>query len=586
MKPEFCIVFICQAGELEIKSSLLAASLCQNLDRFNVDIVAAVPAPEVWGDISATTRSLMDRLGIREVIVRSPFGKEYPIGNKISAIGVATDAPITIFLDSDILCMQKLDTSNLYTQGLKAKPADLSTFSNKKTSWHTIYSHLGLDVPAHRVLSTVSKQVMLPYFNAGVICVKSGQEFSSAWLRIAKHIDEAKDVENKRPWLDQITLPVTVHFLNYVTEILGDAYNYPAHLKRIDESDVPILCHYHSPEVISEEPSLTSRVRYLCDTYEELNALLSSDEKWSRLITNSGLSKKSQKSEYVLSRNVINFINRSRITPTRDFLITGLPRSGTSLLCNLLHKGENTIVINEPKEVFAALSHDPFCNELQLFYRKLRSNIVSGRPIENKLDGDGNVVEDTSAKDIRKMYLPSFRNNDFLLATKNPLAYITRLRVICDAIPDMPKIVMIRHPLDVINSWTKNFEHLRNIDLSVIPFTSSDDKLLDFYQRNNLEQIRAQDHLPTRRALYFNYLAGLISRERERVTIIRYEDLIRNPKETLDQITNKIGASRLPSKVFANIKSSNVKLTSGKSENEVAISMLCNSFLEEWGYEL
>ena len=53
----FCFVFVCQSGELEIKATLLAASLRRQFGR-RVDLVAAIPQPEVrWGKISETTRT-------------------------------------------------------------------------------------------------------------------------------------------------------------------------------------------------------------------------------------------------------------------------------------------------------------------------------------------------------------------------------------------------------------------------------------------------------------------------------------------------------------------------------------------------
>lgn len=586
MASEFCIVFVCQAGELEIKAGLLAASLSENLERQNVDIVAAVPSPELWGDISNTTQSLMNKLQVRVVDINSPFGKEYPIGNKIAAIGVHTDAPITVFLDSDILCSDSFDIEALFTNGFKAKPADLSTFSDENEAWKAIYELFDLSLPSHRVLSTVSKQAMLPYFNAGVVCVRSGKEFSNSWLSTAKLIDEAENVKNKRPWLDQISLPVTACKKGYTAELLAESYNYPAHLKPITESKPPALCHYHTPKVIFEEYFLTNIVAELCDKYRELKKLVSNNAEWNPILSRAQRARKLDSSISLRSRIADKFVTSKKFIASNDFLITGLPRSGTSLLCNLLHRGDNTVVINEPQEIFSALAKDPFCNELKLFYRELRANITAGYAVENKVDDSGNVIEDTSSRDHRKKYSPNIKNSNFLLATKNPLAYITRLRMICDEMPLLPKIVMIRHPLDVIESWTKNFEHLKNIDFSVIPFCSLEDKLLDPYQKRQLCQIRDENHLPTRRALYFNYLASLINRERSRITVIRYEDLVSAPEKTMGTISNKIGAKPLSNNVFKDIKPRSNELENGMSENKIAVSMLCEDFLKEWGYEL
>ena len=81
---KYCFVFVCQQGELEIKSALLAASLKHFL-RCRHELVAALPEPEaVWGRPSDATLALLDQLGVRQVPINNPISPDYPIGNKLA----------------------------------------------------------------------------------------------------------------------------------------------------------------------------------------------------------------------------------------------------------------------------------------------------------------------------------------------------------------------------------------------------------------------------------------------------------------------------------------------------------------------
>ncbi len=589
MSDKLCIVFVCQAGELELKGLLLAASLRKNANFSAVDMVAAVPEPDVWGHLSEPAERLIQTLNLRKVIIDSPFGKEYPIGNKLVAIGVETHAPVTVFIDSDILCLRAIEDSDLVTQNLKAKPADLNTYQGSLAQWERAYAFIEQDLPSEKVLSTVSRELMLPYFNAGLVAVRDGQSFSTAWLDIARKIDACEQIEHKRPWLDQVALPVAAKALGYDYEVLSETFNYPAHLKALNSNDLPALCHYHSPSVVIQEPILCRLIASLCAHYPDLNVLLESHESWRdvllRASTVDSLSRGTSTVSKLLSWLPHNASKEfSFDTNQDDFLITGLPRSGTSLLCNLLHKAPNMVVVNEPQEVFDTLKADSQALGLGLLYRKLRTNIELGKGIYNKVNEDGDVIEDTRFNDTRRHYQPKVLDTRFKLATKNPLAYLSRLRMLCDAYPDMPKVVMIRHPLDVICSWKASFEHLKSIDLAVIPFAGEHDPMLDGVQHRLLNSVRKQTYLPVRRALYFNYLAEMIARDKERICVIRYEDLLANPTKVMNTVATYVGMMPLQSQVLESIRpSSSQKIFD--IEDVKAIEMLCGDFLSLWGYQ-
>ncbi|MBU3023393.1 sulfotransferase [Aestuariibacter sp. A3R04] len=574
MAPELCIVFVCQKGELELKALLLAASLRYHsaTEQQAIDMVAAIPDPDLWGNISAKTSALLNELGVRQVVIDCPFGKEYPIGNKLAAIGVGTKAPVTVFIDSDILCLSAFSVDSLQTRGLKSKPADLSTFEGSASQWQTIYQMIDAELPSERVITTVSRDVALPYFNAGLVCVANGEVFSKKWLEIAKLVDACASVTHKRPWLDQITLPVAAKALSYKFDVLSEHWNFPAHLKPLNEAHLPVFCHYHSPDVIASEPALCTLVETLSKKHPHIQALIHENTAWQAILVRAKRHSVVQKP----ARFPFSFVNRlaGKLPAKTDFLISGLPRSGTSLLCNLLHQSADMVVINEPREIFSHLKDHMAGHALSLYYRRLRTDILLDRPIENKVDAQGKVIEDTRITDSRTAYRPRVSHPHFHLGTKNPLAYLSRLEVLCHSLPHIPKIVMVRHPYKVISSWVASFPHLRDVDLSVIPFTDTQDPLLATWQKQQLHAISKETHLPVRRALLFNYLVESILRVRDRIHLVRYEDLTANPKETMGAVSRYIEARPLSNKVLSTVRTNNQQ-SHITEEDKYAIDLLC-----------
>ena len=574
---DICFVFVCQAGEIEIEALLLAASLRYRNPKLDGELVAAVADESLWGKISHGTRDLLNELGVRLEPISSPFGNVYPIGNKLAALAVPTPAATTVFLDSDMLCLRTFPPNQLVTGGLCAKPADFGTYGKDHKEWDKIYSFFNLALPQQRMLSTVSEETMLPYFNAGLIAVANGPFFGECWLRTAREVDANKTVKRKRPWLDQIALPVTAARLGYKLFVLDESYNYPAHVKTIDKNNLPAICHYHWPSVIQQEPALVELVATLVNKHSQLKALMINFPAWSEILN----------SPYITNRKLSRrwAIKRKGHRYRRDFILTGMPRSGTSLLCSLLNKAGDTVVINEPAEIFPLLHHDARAYGLDLYYRKLRADILLKKGVRSKVTAAGEIIEDTRIEDTRRCYYPVVQQPEFLLGTKNPLAYMARLRLLCDALPNIPKIVTLRHPLDCIASWKRSFPHLDQVDLQKFPFAGDADPLLDASQRAALTRIQEQTSPAVKRALLWLYLAELIWRDRNKVKIVRYEDLVQQPLRELKGVTKYLGIKTPDPASLKNVRNHR-DLSVLTDEDYDAISLLCRNLLARWDYGL
>lgn len=228
--------------------------------------------------------------------------------------------------------------------------------------------------------------------------------------------------------------------------------------------------------------------------------------------------------------------------PTRDYLITGIPRSGTSLLSRLLDDQPDSVVINEPNDAIMGVQVDPYHHFLLKFHARLRRDIASGRPIRNKLT-DGRVTEDTFGANRSQIYHPTPVTAAFLLGTKDTLQYLSRLDSFRGRLRGFGVLVCIRHPLATIASWKRTFQHLIDADVRtlvqnrVLSTSSRDDA-------NSLEGMKHVADVRVRRALLWRYLAQIITRNRNWITVIRYEDLTANPRETIQAILTVLDPSR------------------------------------------
>jgi hypothetical protein len=299
---KYCFVFVCQQGNLELKSMLLAASLKHYL-HCDYECVAAIPQPAVkWGTVSTDTLAFMRDLGVRSVPITNPISDNYPIGNKVAALAIDTPADKLIFLDSDILCGQELypDTisPNLSStlrsvpkatgemQGIFAAPFSAVPskilFTRNVKQWQQIYDLFDLPLPQWRVLCSGTDELMLPYFNAGVIAVQNGLGFAEMWRDCCRKIAAEVSITNKYPWLDQLALSVAIARLNLTVNVLDERFNYQVHSTPLPK-DLPFFCHYHVPDWIRGEPRLNQLVNELATTYPVLKEKLLSSE-WAQLL--------------------------------------------------------------------------------------------------------------------------------------------------------------------------------------------------------------------------------------------------------------------------------------------------------------
>ncbi|OYU40585.1 MAG: hypothetical protein CFE33_00300 [Pseudorhodobacter sp. PARRP1] len=254
---EDSIIFVVDGQGLEAQSLLLAASVAKHHpDRQKVALIAYV-SPRSANSLSPVTRALYARCGVQMrplPAADTVWAKPYPHGNKILACAAARTSQRSLFIDTDTVCAAPLLGIALQDQtAVAAVPEGLPTWGKEPDKWPRAYAFFDLPMPEDRVQLTRGRQLDYPpYFNAGFISFSdlpradTGENFAQSWLRTAMEFDHRCPIKGKRPWLDQITLPLTMKRFGFGYQVLPEAWNFSiADRVKLHRAKKARLIHYH-----------------------------------------------------------------------------------------------------------------------------------------------------------------------------------------------------------------------------------------------------------------------------------------------------------------------------------------------------
>ncbi|MCP5021999.1 MAG: sulfotransferase [bacterium] len=363
--------------------------------------------------------------------------------------------------------------------------------------------------------TTVSGEATLPYYNAGFVVVPSNVDFGRVLLEMCLAIDADPQVKNKRPWLDQIALPLVVQKLNLEVGLLGETHNFPLHLRPIDESDRPVFCHYHSPRQLLKSRSTVSALRRIALEHPYIWDLMEQQSDWRQVAKLDRAPLRQRISHapglwYMLQLRdwLGEMYHKGRTRKAeleRNAIVTGFPRSGTSLYSTLLNSIPNVVCLNEIS----------FTDNTFSFYRRIRARVTAGLPVTNKYSGSGSLTTNTIGGGTQRdgRVIP-VEDDQFVLAQKWTLPYLNRLEELCDE--GWNVCVLVRHPLYAISSWKRCPPHfgISKIDPPDGPLTHIQ------FQTSDPDE---------RRVEIWNHYARAIHSLRDRLNIVRYEELVLDP---------------------------------------------------------
>ena len=148
----------------------------------------------------------------------------------------------------------------------------------------------------------------------------------------------------------------------------------------------------------------------------------------------------------------------------RNVLITGTPRSGTTLLCSLLNKLPNTVALHEPMNVWEF----PNCPDaaaiaevIQRFCSDTRKSLLENGVAVSKHVG-GLIPDNVAADQVNRsgtrlrrtehgpVKIDKPLSEDFALAVKHPVAFTALLETLSKR---FECLAIIRNPLSMLASW-------------------------------------------------------------------------------------------------------------------------------------
>lgn len=257
---DLTIIYVLDPPALTRDSVILLSSIRKVLG--DVKVIAYTPEAKREHLFPYITE-FHERMGaeIRFMSTEGLFELPYKQGNKIAACMAPRDTPFTLFLDTDTAIVTPFDRADLVAEGeVAVVPEGVQGWGGNPGAWEYVYERMGLPFPEERVRLARSGKMSPPYFNAGMVAFPDASGFGEAWYRVSRTLDDDPAVKHKRPWLDQIALPLALRMAGLQPRIVGDEWNLslsqpgnarhvPPFLAKVNAVDARIV-HFHRPKFL------------------------------------------------------------------------------------------------------------------------------------------------------------------------------------------------------------------------------------------------------------------------------------------------------------------------------------------------
>ncbi|MEM4724889.1 MAG: sulfotransferase [Candidatus Hadarchaeum sp.] len=235
------------------------------------------------------------------------------------------------------------------------------------------------------------------------------------------------------------------------------------------------------------------------------------------------------------------------MTRSRDIIITGIPRSGTTLCCSLLNKLENLVALVEPwlgLRFWLSRDSGQACKHLEQFFKKTRRDILTRRearslqiggrlptnPVEEQRDNNRlrkPIAKPGTIKITRKL------SPDFWLVVKHPVPFTALLD---ELVHHFPTYGIIRNPLAVLASWN-------SVSLWVNKGRVPD---AGRFAPNLKRALSCLTDRFERQVYLLNWFFEMYGRVLPEASVIRYEDVIASGGRALSVIVPEAAALNIP----------------------------------------
>ncbi len=210
--------FIVEPPKYQLMACYLAASIREAFGD-KVAMVGYCPSHRL-AEVDPDVVTVLGRMGcpLRGMNTEGAFDPPYPHGNKMIAALQPRDTEYSCFLDSDILFLRPNDPANLIHPGHVSLTPAASMGWGGQDDWTLIYRTAGMEMPVERIrlMNQNKGKDRMPYFSSGLFLFPEqhrnakGLRFPEVWMQVAAMIEAEPAIRAKRPYLDQMTLPLAI----------------------------------------------------------------------------------------------------------------------------------------------------------------------------------------------------------------------------------------------------------------------------------------------------------------------------------------------------------------------------------------
>lgn len=227
----------------------------------------------------------------------------------------------------------------------------------------------------------------------------------------------------------------------------------------------------------------------------------------------------------------------------RDLIISGIPRGGTTLTAALIDGLPNAVCLNEPQWHSRWIwgvntTATDFAKWLVGDFAWVRHRLLTGQTVPDRRRPDSTTAvtdyyqRKENFKADNTYQVINFRRDglskDFILGSKHNGLYVGALEEIVE-LGHFGVLVVLRHPIDAIASWRT----LPNIPL----YQGNMPGALRFWVEMREVVTSTQMDVLEKQVILYEMLCHRYYKLRERVKIVKYEDITQDP----NHITRALG---------------------------------------------
>ena len=212
--PKLTIFYIADPANYDIMSCTLLASIRQAFG----DSVKTIGycSEHMIDDVHPAVFKAHEIMGgeIRPMKTEGMWDEPYPHGNKIIAALQPRETEYSAFVDTDVLFLRPNSPDNLIRPGHVACSVAASMVWAEQSIWDDVYGAFDMPLPEERVSLMRRGSNVLPYYSSGFVVFPEAdgpaRRFADMWYETARTIDRVETIPRRRPYLDQLSLPVAI----------------------------------------------------------------------------------------------------------------------------------------------------------------------------------------------------------------------------------------------------------------------------------------------------------------------------------------------------------------------------------------